>query len=720
MLEDFLCDIYEDALTLEMIKEASFYSSIRHVSIRGSYWNDASKNLEKIIYKFKEYDLEKSVELMQGSLKAQEKYDDWHTFSAAIDTEVVPKLTEYLKHFTGINVTEGDWTLESSSTGFLTLKDKYGNYLHSPSDPMWESFLYAYSIYKSDAKRYYILGGGLGYLAYQLWRMSDGEAEIYVLEIDKKVAEYADLYGVTSLIDPEKYHVITGDDPDLILERYADDDPDIKTVRTIYYWNLAVYTGVYSDIFKVLYSMEVSERAFEKRYRKNYNHNMLLEHKYYEDLNSEFNKDEWLVVGAGPSLNDNVDFIKESVGKRTICCINASFKWFYVNGIKPDICTACDPNDSLVPHIKGYEEFSENVPLIADVLANHRYMELYRGSKYYIFSGGAALVIGKNKVIGDIWSFGGTVTSMALEVALKMGAKKVYLIGADLAYPGGVTYANGVGHDVGKWTRNEETVVSVDDKIIPTSVVFREYKYMIENQIAEYPGVEVVNRSLHGAYLKGAYIGQWWENLDDRISVSLFEKLKPESNILGWGEKYFIFKQLLERMSSDERNDNNNAQIINDTYKVIYNAFKDELKWNMRSEGKINSGQTYIFTDEFSDEKDPDTRKVLDAAKKEVRNKKNVLIVNSAEKLGGKSVPMHDRIKACYNADLLTADRVDYGNMAFSYFQFSDNMPDIKTSMVFLDSLSKSKPGKMIKTCKYSILADLCSELFEIPTEIIE
>lgn len=720
MLEDFLRDIYEDALTLEMVKEASYYSSIRHVTIRGAYWNEASAYLEKIIYKIKEYDINKSVELMKGSLKAQDSYNDWHTFSAAIDTEVVPKLSEYLRQFSCINVTEGDWTLESSMTGFLTLKDKDGMYLHSPADPMWESFLYANSIYKTDAKRYYILGCGLGYLAYQLWRMSEGEADIYVFEIDKKVSEYADLYGVMSMIDPEKLHVITGDDSDMVLEQYADSNPEIKTVRTIYYWNFEKYTGAYADVFKVMYSTEVSDRAFEKIWRYNFDSNMSLEHKYYADLNTDFNKDEWLVIGAGPSLNDNVDFIKESVGKRTICAINASFKWFYLNDIKPDLCTACDPNDTMIPHIEGYESFSEDVPLIADCLTNRTYMDLYRGPKYYIYSEGAALVVGKDKVVGDIWSYGGTVTSMALEVALKMGAKKVYMIGADLAYPEGVTYANGVGHDVGKWNRSEETVISVDDKIIPTSVVFREYKFMIENQIAEHPEVEVINRSLHGAYLKGAFSRKWWEDLNDKDLIPLFEKLKPASHLLGWSEKYFIFRQLLERLSPDERNNENNKSIIDNTYGVIYNAFKDELDWRGYSEGKTNIGQTYIITDEFFDEKDPNTRRILDIAKNEVKNKKNVLVVNSAEKLGGKWVPMHGRIEARYNADLLAVDKITYGNQIFSYFQFSQGMPDIKYFSVFLDSLSKSKPGKMVITCKYSILADLCREIFNIPTEILE
>lgn len=715
MLEDFLHDIYYDALTYELVKEASFYSSIRHVFNRMDFWNDASERLEKMIYSLKDIDINASVALMQASLNAKKNFSDWHTFSAVIDTEVVPKIAEYLKRFTGINVTEGDWTLESSQTGFLTLKDSDGRYLHSPSDPMWESFLYAYSIFDPDAKRYYILGGGLGYLAYQLWRLSEGEAEIYVFEVDKKLSEYADLYGVISYIDPEKIHYVTGDDVDEILGKYADDDPNFKTVRTIYYWNIEKYKGTFADIFKILYSTEVTGVVFEKKWRSNYDWNISYEHKFFSELDKDSFNDEWVVVGAGPSLNYNEEFIRESIGKRTICAVNSSFKWFYLHDIKPNLCTVCDPTDLLVPHIEGYEDFSKDVPIVADIVGNRRFLELYRGDKYYIFSQAAALAAGKDKVVGDIWSFGGTVTSMALEVAIRLGAKKVYLIGADLSYPDGAMHADGVGHDVKKWNRSEETVVSVDDKIIPTSVIFREYKYMMEQQIAEHPEVEIINMSKHGAYLKGTFCNRWWEDLSHIDYAEGIRELQKESYLLGWQEKYFIFWQMIARMDSE---DVKNAvdKDLSATYKAIYESFKKEIAWEISSEVKCNAGQTYIFSDSY-DGKNIQSKRILKLAESELKKNRAVLIVNTAERMGGKWIAIHDKIICGYAEELMNSDKVYISNMSVPYFQFPKGMPDIQYYKVFLDSIAKSKPGRIINTSKYSLLADYCGEILDIPME---
>ena len=164
-------------------------------------WNEATFYLEAIIRDLKDSDLHKSTEILNSSFKAQSRYDNWHEFSSIIDGEIIPQVVEYMNYYAGIDVTEGEWTLKSSPTGFLTIKNEKTGYVHSYTDPMWEGFLSAYNIYDPEVNCYFILGGGLGYLAYQLWRMSGYEADIYIYEIEDEMVTYADLYGVVNVID---------------------------------------------------------------------------------------------------------------------------------------------------------------------------------------------------------------------------------------------------------------------------------------------------------------------------------------------------------------------------------------------------------------------------------------------------------------------------------------------------------------------------------------
>lgn len=726
MLEDFLQDIYQKAMTLELLKEASFYSNIRHFFNRRDFWNESSDYLEKVIYDLKEIDFKKSVELLESSLKVRDSFNDRHRFASILDNEVIPKVSDFLHNFTSICVSEGDWTLESSMTGYLTLKDRKGVYVHSPSDPMWESFLYAYSIYDPGVKRYNILGGGLGYLAYQLWRMSDGEADIYVYEIDENLSAYSYLYGVMSLIEDEKIHYIIGNDTDIIIEKYAEEIPDTKIIRTIYYWDIEKYDGEYAEQLKIMLSNEITDKSCEAKWKSNYMWNCSTTHNSFSELDTDSLFDEWVIIGAGPSLNLNEEFIKESIGKRTVCIVNTTIKWFYNHGLKPDIVAVCDPSDLLLPHIEGFEEATEGVTLIADYIANRKFIEHFKGSKYFIYSQGAAMTVGEENVKEDIWSFGGTVTSMALEVAFKAGAKKIFLIGADLSYPGGVTYADSVGHSVNKVTGElKETVISMDDIAIPSSIVFQEYKFMIENQIAEHPDVEVINRSFHGAYLKGTFFGGWWEDIPTSAKIEdyyeYFDKLKDNSLILEWRAKYYIFWQILDRIQSfnciiDEKA---NA-IICSCYQTIYDAFKLEMGWIAQESGKVNRGQTYIFTSEYTGDKHKSDTRVLNIAKKLADNKQTILIINTAERLGGEKISIHNSKDAKYNSKLMESDSINNKKDIYPYFQFPSGMPNIEYYKVFLDSVSKSKPGKLVIVDQFSLLADYCSEALNIPLEVIK
>ena len=284
MLEDFLVDIYDNALALELLKETSYYSNIRHSYKSIEIWNVAIKYLTKLIDEIGETDKKCSSDLTYCLNKAKECFADPSAFASIIDNDIVPKVSEYLKHTATIDVDDGSWTLLSSQTGFLTLKDRNGMYLHSYYDPMWENFLYALNIYDPYVSRYNILGGGLGYLAYQLWWLSEGEADIYVYEVNDSVADYSYLYGVMSLIDKDHIHLVCNDDKDLVVEKYFEEIPDVKIIRNIYYWNDEDYSGPYSEEIRSARIIDNTSRVFDTRWKRNYSLNILLPHFSYAEF----------------------------------------------------------------------------------------------------------------------------------------------------------------------------------------------------------------------------------------------------------------------------------------------------------------------------------------------------------------------------------------------------------------------------------------------------
>lgn len=112
-------------------------------------------------------------------------------------------------------------------------------------------------------------------------------------------------------------------------------------------------------------------------------------------------------------------------------------------------------------------------------------------------------------------------------------------------------------------------------------------------------------------------------------------------------------------------------------------------------------------------------KKVLELAKNLTGKRKNTLIINTFEKIGGGKVPIHNVVDLQYNKEMEAKERVFYGNSSIPYYQFPEGMPDVNYYSAFIESLIRRKPGKIHSYSKYSLFADACRAMLNIPVEII-
>mgnify|MGYP003311426870 CR=1 FL=1 len=98
---------------------------------------------------------------------------------------------------------------------------------------------------------------------------------------------------------------------------------------------------------------------------------------------------------------------------------------------------------------------------------------------------------------------GGSVTTLALEIALRLGATSIYLLGVDLAYPNGISHATGTMDRMGRDTNGMKRVKSVNGDWVYTDLLFDSYRNWIESKINRYPQVDFYNLSTCGAHIEG-------------------------------------------------------------------------------------------------------------------------------------------------------------------------------------------------------------------------
>ncbi len=502
MAEQFIEDIYKKAYILEQLKECQFYLSIENVTRVMEIWKDCSSSIQDWCKELAEQDVVLAKELISAWDSTVKTNGNFKKMNSELSRNLIPAVLKILNYYTGIDVDAGDWRLVSADSGFLTLEHIKDNYLiYNSFDPMWESFSLSREIFNPEVNCYHILGIGLGYLPYHIWELSHHSIELYLYEDDLTVLDFAQKYGVLDWIDSKYVHIVTADngEDNFLKEFFRNINDGIHYVSE---WKSEYYKGKYAQDVK---SFDFSSRTAlvnQTQWKINKRKNLQVNPHSIFELNLLLDKKEIMIVSAGPSLNNCIDFIRNNSDKMIIIAINAVLKRLYVEKIVPDIIVMIDPLVTMREHLRGVEDMTEGVPLVTTLVSNFEFIEGYRGPVYVIPTNDE--MSGEyNSNTKSTWTFGGTVTSLALELAFHMNPKNIYLIGSDLAYTDGSNYAHGVAHVEKENINSQSTIPAAGGGIVYTSNLYNMYRQIMERQIASHPDVDVYNLAIGGARIEG-------------------------------------------------------------------------------------------------------------------------------------------------------------------------------------------------------------------------
>lgn len=404
-----------------------------------------------------------------------------------------------------INVLEDKREFFSTKSGFLSFRSIETNIVyHSTIDPMWEAYELAKRIYDSGFLKYCFLGCGLGYLPWQVFCQSDCSVDIYIFHADEKFVNNAMDYGVLGWIPQEKLHIVIEQNIQKLIQKFLSmedvpgkvgkhaledvlDQFETKEKNSINYFLAQNHT-------RTLWGNSLTINAYRNAY-------------HVPNMIGEFQpktiSDEWIVVAAGPSLDDCIEYLRENVGKKTIICASTVLKKLLRNGIKPDGVAVLDPQARTWGHFDDLEDTS--IPLLLNVTANWRFGEWYSGDKYLIPSLTDETTVRNYLLQGvESWYIGSTVSTLMLEIAIRLGAKMIEMVGMDLAYPTGRTHATGTMDEKEISGLGMQQVLSVNGGLVSTTAQFMVYIEEIEQIIRENPVISFYNLSTRGAEIKGA------------------------------------------------------------------------------------------------------------------------------------------------------------------------------------------------------------------------
>ena len=243
-MHDFIEDIYKYAEIIPGIKEIQFFAHKEDEMDIIEEWAKLSIRITDFCKELKNGGNPLGDKLYSQIFSITQAFNQTKSFTKLADglEEILPMFYEALSCFNGIDVTEGDYRLFSTRSGYLSLeKLSTQKVYHSVIDPMWEAHDAAFSLFKPDYTSYAMLGCGLGYLPYQLFQMSDSSADIYIFHASEELVSYALDFGVLSLIPPEKLHIFCDSNVIDLLSAFTNLPHDSEHIKTHFCLDFLIY-----------------------------------------------------------------------------------------------------------------------------------------------------------------------------------------------------------------------------------------------------------------------------------------------------------------------------------------------------------------------------------------------------------------------------------------------------------------------------------------------
>ncbi len=507
-MEDFIADIYRYSFIISNFKEFISLINSGCTSIARKLYNKTAAELEQWLENISITDPLLASSVQDIAVDIKDHYSDHCYIKGRIEYDLIPALYTCMKDYNNIDVIAGNYTLKSSKSGFITAIDnRTGMYLHDINDPMNEALQISEVIYSPQMEHFHILGCGLGYLPYQIYRQSEGAVKIHIYEDDASVLDYAALYGVISLIPDELIDIIHNIDREQVAKRFIS---DCSTLPSSGFYISSFKKSAYNGICGNEINRMIINHDFDLETRRlsavNLWKNRKIDRIAFSELPNLYHYDEWVIISAGPSLDYNISFLKKNKGQNGLIAVNTVLRRLLKEEIIPDIIVAADQFHGLFDHISGIETATKGILLIADWLLNWKYASSFLGQICFVRTNASARITQHFLSEESIWDISGTVASLAVEAAVHLGAKKVYLVGQDLSYPSGQKYAAGMPHLETPNAQWDMQVPSVDGGMVDTCEAFDWFRKALEYQISKYNDTEFINLSKHGAMIKGSSV----------------------------------------------------------------------------------------------------------------------------------------------------------------------------------------------------------------------
>ncbi|MCD7824805.1 MAG: DUF115 domain-containing protein [Clostridiaceae bacterium] len=265
------------------------------------------------------------------------------------------------------------------------------------------------------------------------------------------------------------------------------------------FWSVIRYVVDWAKVRRntnAYFAQKVLKNAFyNMRYIKESNHLNELAGTFPEEFPA-------IVVAAGPSLDKNIEELRNAQGKAFIMAVDTAVRYLEEKGIFYDCMVTVDP--AKPAHYFTDAKGCSNVPLFCDAGSNCEITGFHTGRKIW-FNGDIFLkALYKEHGVEMLnCNGGGSVATAALVIAEKIGFSRIILVGQDLAYSGEITHAGGEQSHILNEESGIEMVEGIDGGLVRSRGDWIRFLKWYETYLNGHPEMDVIDATEGGARIHG-------------------------------------------------------------------------------------------------------------------------------------------------------------------------------------------------------------------------
>lgn len=274
-----------------------------------------------------------------------------------------------------------------------------------------------------------------------------------------------------------------------------------------------------------------------------------------DKLLREFRGKGAILVASGPSLTDNIDFIKKAKDHMYVFCVGSALRALMKYDIHPDFVVSIDASlTNYEAHFKGLEYKGI---AIFDTMTHHLIVENHQGPALKMLSEMDGIT---GSLFPEMTRFisVASVAISTLNLTHQLGFEEVYLIGQDLSFIDKKYYAEGITIHEGVRIEEELWVDSNDGRKVLTSETlyaqidsFNQLTNLIKDHIKIYNVSAKGAKINHVPYIPSEKIN--YQRFEKNVSFNVNENI---TKVIGKEKAIDVIKnlyQILDVVKVEER-----------------------------------------------------------------------------------------------------------------------------------------------------------------------